>query len=330
MIIKNLMENYRNTLVTVCITTYNRENLLPKTVKSVLNQTYNNLQVIIVDDHSKDGTEKLVKNILLKHDNRIQYLKHDQNLGLAAARNSGIRNAKGKYFTFVDDDDRWEPNFVEEFVTIAKRLDSQWCFVCGNKYKGRGNRIRIKYPAYEGKLKNIILQGFTPPVASQFYFTKSLIKIGGYNEKVTSGIDHDLWLRLAEKGISVKSISSALSVPNDKFDLQKMTGQRNIRTERIKNSLLIWQNQVEKTFGKGFFKHFCKQYNIYLQYCSCYKEIISKKYFRAFLMFIDARYKHEILTKIGRTLINQFTNRKLDIFQDGPLFKPYLYHEKFK
>jgi len=321
------MDNYINTLVTVCITTYNRKNLLPKTVESVLYQTYNNLQIIIVDDHSMDDTKKLVENILLKLDNRIQYLEHDQNLGLAAARNTAIRNAKGEYFTFVDDDDRWEPNFIEEFVAIAKNFDSQWCFVCGNKYKSRGKIIVKKYPEYEGKLKDIILQGYTPPVASQFYFTESLEKIGCYNEKITSGVDHDLWIRLAGNDISIKSLGLALSVPNDKFDLQKMTGEKMIRTDGIKRSLLIWQNQIEKTFGKGFYEHFCKQYNIYLQYCFCYKEIISKKYLRAFLVFIDTRYKRQILTKLGRTLINQFTNRKLDIFQDRPLFKPYFYHD---
>jgi len=319
------MDNYIATLVTVCITTYNRENLLFNTLNSVLNQTYKNLQIIIVDDNSTDGTKSLIENKLINLNCRIEYLRHDKNLGLAAARNTAIRNAKGEYFTFVDDDDRWEPKFLEEFVTVAKFYNPMWCFVCGNKYKNRKKRIINKYPAYEGKLKDIIFQGYTPPVASQFYFTESLINIGCYNEKIKSGVDHDLWIRLAENDISVKSLCLPLSVPNDKLDLKNMTGVRQLRLKGIKSSLLIWQKQIEQTFGKGFYKHFCKQYNIYLQYYAFYKEIISKKYYRAFLIFIDASYKREILIKVGRTLVNQYARKKVDVFQDSPLFEPYLY-----
>ena len=125
--------------------------------------------------------------------------------------------------------------------------------------------------------------------------------------------------------ISVKSLCLPLSVPNDKLDLQNMTGVRQLRIKGIKSSLLIWQKQIEQTFGKGFYKHFCKQYDIYLQYYAFYKEIISKKYYRAFLIFIDASYKREILIKVGRTLVNQYARKKVDVFQDSPLFEPYLH-----
>jgi len=88
-----------DSLVTVCITTYNRMDLLPKTLRSILDQTYKNIEVIIVDDCSTDGTEELILTSLLKQDSRIRYIPHKENKGLAFARNTAINNAKGKYFT---------------------------------------------------------------------------------------------------------------------------------------------------------------------------------------------------------------------------------------
>ena len=105
-------------------------------MNSVLRQTYKNIQIIIVDDKSEDGTEALIKERIIDHDKRIEYIKHERNRGLAAGRNSALKNAKGKYFTFIDDDDKWEKDFVKEFVKIASNYDSKWFFVCGNKYKG--------------------------------------------------------------------------------------------------------------------------------------------------------------------------------------------------
>ena len=94
------MEPIKN-LVSVIIPTYNRAHLIKRSAMSVLNQTYSNLELIIVDDGSTDNTEEVVKSI---DDNRVIYIKQP-NQGACAARNNGIDHAKGEFIAFQDSDD---------------------------------------------------------------------------------------------------------------------------------------------------------------------------------------------------------------------------------
>ena len=96
-----------NALVSVIIPTYNRKESLLRSVESVLNQTYKNIEIIIVDDNSSDGTSEKVQEI---SDNRVDYIKLERNSGACAARNTGIRNAHGDYIAFQDSDDYWYPD----------------------------------------------------------------------------------------------------------------------------------------------------------------------------------------------------------------------------
>lgn len=247
-------------LVSVIITTYNRKNQLSLTLDSILKQTYKNIEIIIIDDYSTDGTKDLVESKLLKLDNRIKYIRCDKNSGLATARNKGILNSNGEYFTFCDDDDLWMPNFIEEFVIVASMYDSEWCFCCSGKYKNFFGTEIVSTFQYEGQLKNLIKEGFTPPVASQFYNLSSIKKINGYNTKVKTGVDHDLWIRLAKIGIKIKYIPKILSIPNTNVRQLRMTNNYNHRLNEIKNTLLIWKNDLTEIYGNEFYFKFCKAY----------------------------------------------------------------------
>ena len=98
-------------LISVIIPTFNRETLLKRAIISVLNQTYQNLEIVIIDDASKDGTEKLVNNF---QDSRINYFKNDRNQGVQISRNRGLEIAKGLFISFLDDDDFWLKEKIEE------------------------------------------------------------------------------------------------------------------------------------------------------------------------------------------------------------------------
>jgi glycosyltransferase involved in cell wall biosynthesis len=91
--------------------TFNRARLLERALASALNQTYRRLEVIVVDDASPDNTPVVVRNAA---DDRVRYIRHDANKGGSAARNTGIRAARGEYIAFLDDDDEWEPEKTEE------------------------------------------------------------------------------------------------------------------------------------------------------------------------------------------------------------------------
>jgi glycosyltransferase involved in cell wall biosynthesis len=240
--------------VSVCITTYNRKNLLPTTLESVINQTFQDTEILIIDDFSTDGTQHLITNILLQQDKRIKYIRHERNMGLAAARNTAISNASGKFFTFIDDDDQWKPTFVEEFVNLAENYNKEWCFCLLPEI----NRARIKRK--DGKLKDFILKGVTPPVASQFYFTSTLRDLGGYNENIKSGVDHDLWFSLSVKDIKIRFLDKDLAVTNKNFNEPRMTTDFPRRINRINESLKIWKDKIENNYGKEFYIHFYKAY----------------------------------------------------------------------
>lgn len=111
-------------LITIIITVYNRAKKLQRAVKSVLSQTFNDFEIIIVDDGSSDSPERYIFKLIEK-DSRITYIKH-KNRGAALSLNAGIKIAKGKYITFLDSDDRYMPEHLEERIRIFnkfKKLD---------------------------------------------------------------------------------------------------------------------------------------------------------------------------------------------------------------
>lgn len=107
-----------NALVFIITPTYNSAKFIAETIQSVQNQTYQNWEMIIVDDGSSDKTESIVLSIL-QNDNRIQFHKLSQNSGPAVARNTGIEKASGDYMTFIDADDIWFPTLIK---TTSKRF----------------------------------------------------------------------------------------------------------------------------------------------------------------------------------------------------------------
>jgi teichuronic acid biosynthesis glycosyltransferase TuaG len=109
-------------LVSIITPTYNSAKFIAETIQSVQNQTYQNWEMIIVDDYSTDETEKLVLDLAEK-DSRIRFYKLNQNLGTGVARNHALEHSKGKYIAFLDSDDLWMP----------EKLKKQVCFLEENK-----------------------------------------------------------------------------------------------------------------------------------------------------------------------------------------------------
>ena len=107
------MKNY---LISIIIPVYNAEKYLLKCLNSVINQTYNNLEIILVDDESTDNSSKIY-NEFAKNDNRIKIF-HQKNKGVSSARNCGIDKARGKYIAFIDPDDEIESNM--EMIQLLK------------------------------------------------------------------------------------------------------------------------------------------------------------------------------------------------------------------
>ena len=97
--------------VSVIIPTYNRAAFLRLAIASVLNQTFQNFEIIVIDDASQDHTREVVNSL---SDTRIRYIRHEGNRGVAVSRNTGVVNAKGSYIAFLDDDDEWFPEKLQK------------------------------------------------------------------------------------------------------------------------------------------------------------------------------------------------------------------------
>ena len=119
-------------LISVVIPTYNRSSILYNTIKNVLNQTWENIQLIIVDDYSSDDTRKTIQSI---NDSRIKYKRTKRNLGCTGARLLGVQSSEGEFITFLDDDDDWDKDYLNSQIQVFKENPSLDLVICNYKVK---------------------------------------------------------------------------------------------------------------------------------------------------------------------------------------------------
>lgn len=110
-----------NKLVSIIIPTFNRAKTLTRAIKSCLDQTYKELEILVIDDCSTDNTRQAVEEFA---DKRVRYISHSKNSGPAASRNTGIRNASGEFLAFLDSDDEWAKNKIERQLTVFGNLST--------------------------------------------------------------------------------------------------------------------------------------------------------------------------------------------------------------
>ncbi len=128
---------YDKELISVVIPCYNRKDKLPACLSSVLGQSYDTIEVIVVDDASTDGTEELFENI---QDPRVRYLRYEENRGACYARNYGAQRAKGEYIAFQDSDDTWHPDKLKKQFAHIKKTCTDMCFCGMNRVSPDGSR----------------------------------------------------------------------------------------------------------------------------------------------------------------------------------------------
>ena len=201
-------------LVSVIIPAYNAEQFIARTLSSVLNQTYRNLEVLVVDDGSKDRTAEIVEQIA-KQDSRISLLRQ-QNSGVAKARNLAIENAKGEYIAPIDADDIWYPQKIEKQIEVFLNSEPSvglvyaWSVLIDeedrilNGFKNINSFHFSNVASVEGEVYlPMIYRNFIGNSSVPLIRKSCLDKVGGYNELLkeqdAQGCeDWDLQLRIAE------------------------------------------------------------------------------------------------------------------------------------
>jgi glycosyltransferase involved in cell wall biosynthesis len=185
-------------LVSVVIPTYNRARLLRRSIQSVLNQTYPNFEIIVVDDCSRDNTQNIVRTFC---DKRIRYIRHEENRGAVAARNTGIKAAIGEYIAFQDSDDEWLPKKLQKqlrrFNSGSPDLGVVYTSFC---LIDRGRKTY--YPTLdvkqtEGRIHNVLLERNFIDTATAVVRKECFEKVGVF-ERLPRLQEWGLWLRISK------------------------------------------------------------------------------------------------------------------------------------
>lgn len=183
-----------NELVSVIMPSYNTSGFIRETIESVLNQTYQNFEIIIVDDCSTDSTDDVVAQI---NDERIKFIKNEKNSGAAVSRNRALIEAKGKWIAFLDSDDIWHPEKLEKQISFMEK-----------------NRYAFTYTEYEE------IDEASLPLGTYVTGPKKITKTGMYNycwpgcltvmynrdivgeiqiEDIKKNNDYAIWLKAVKK-----------------------------------------------------------------------------------------------------------------------------------
>lgn len=187
-------------LVTVVMPTYNHAQFIGDAVKSVLDQTYENLELIIVDNYSKDNTEDIIASF---EDTRIEYRKFRNNGIIAASRNLGINKSRGKYIAFLDSDDMWKPTKIEKQIELLENNDN--IFLVYTRYIVMKNGTFSKILPKRRKLRsgNVFISLFLSNnfIGSSTVLLRNILKENNLFDtdiKLRAIEDYALWLKIAK------------------------------------------------------------------------------------------------------------------------------------
>ncbi|KFF06167.1 glycosyltransferase family 2 protein [Flavobacterium reichenbachii] len=221
----------------IIIPLYNKENFIKNTIQSVLEQTFGDFEIIVINDGSTDKSEE---KILQFEDLRISYFSTENN-GVSAARNYGITKASASYITFLDADDYWRPIFLEAMLQNIKRFPEQKVFAGAIEFETSKKTIPAQYSIIKSDPESQIVNYFKASLKESAIWTSCAVfhttifsEIGNFDTKIKSGQDTDLWIRIGLKYPVVfiwkilaryvydsKSLSKNTKLIHEKMDFSK-------------------------------------------------------------------------------------------------------------
>lgn len=200
---------YTLDLVSVIMPVYNAEQFLSNAVESVLGQTYTALELILINDQSTDQSDDIICEFL-KRDNRIKYIRLDQNKGVANARNVGIEASQGQYIAFLDSDDFWDKQKLEKQIEFMKKINCGFSFtschvIDSSNQKIKADRIVPKKVSYRELLKGNVIPCLTVMLDKEYVETRDMLMPPIHHE------DYATWLRILKSGITAYGMKEILA-----------------------------------------------------------------------------------------------------------------------
>ena len=248
--------NNGNELVSVIIPTYRATSRLKNAIYSVLNQTYNNLEVIVVDDNNpEDEHRKYTEDIMLnfKDDLRVKYIKHDCNKNGAAARNTGMRASSGTMIAFLDDDDEYYEHRIERCVNTLKKNQEYDAVYTNCDIYIKDEFHENRKAKYSGNIwrELLINEGVLGTGSNLFFRKKCLEEVKEFDERFLRYQDVEFMLRLVSV-YKILAINETLVRKNIEItnipQYPKYRENRLLVFEKFENFILMLSDEERKCF----------------------------------------------------------------------------------
>lgn len=183
--------------VSIVLPVYNGERYLKESIESILNQTYSNWELIIVNDCSTDSTSEII-NSYAKKDNRIKIINNDTNLKLPKSLNVGFDSATGEYYSWTSDDNMYKENAIEYMVNFLNENPNADLISCNFNYIGEKNDFVSALEIEKRTPKNLL---YINDIGACFMYRASIAnKVGEYDANMFLAEDYDYWMRIASTG----------------------------------------------------------------------------------------------------------------------------------
>jgi len=249
-------------MISIVIPLYNKEKEIQNTLNSIFNQTFQDFEIVIVNDGSTDHSVEVVKQI---NDSRIRLIEQ-VNQGVSAARNTGIKEAKYDYIALLDADDEWKPTYLETQLDLINSFAECSVFACAYEFR-RGEKTiqlilnRIPFEGEKGILSNYfeVASCSHPPICSINIVAKkeAFLAVGGFPVGIKSGEDLLTWARLAvryEIAYSLKNLAVFIGIPSEPGKSKPMERYNE------KDEVLIGLTELYNTLPDNTMKNHLKQY----------------------------------------------------------------------
>lgn len=292
--------------VSVIITTYKRANMLKRAINSVLNQTYKNIEVIVVDDNDENSEDrKNTENIMMSYiDNlKVKYIKHKVNKNGAAARNTGIKHSTGEIVCFLDDDDWYIESKVEKQLKFLIKNNKYKAVYCG--WNRNGKTI---IPKRTGNLAFELLSGDSLIYTNTIMMWKDIAeKIGGWDERFKRNQEAVFLLRYFKCGYLIGVIDECLV----EFDTSDRRNQLDSKRNEEQFELYLSEHEdiikkISKFDKNARKKIYSKRYRGILLYHLRGKNITDAfKVYIKMMKYIPIMFNKDIIVYVYYRLINR-------------------------
>lgn len=218
------VSNTMSPLITVYIPTHNRRALLERAISSVFSQTYDNLEIIVVDDGSKDETQHYLQTIEVPAGRTMISFRNEIPIGAPKSRNIAINHAKGEFITGCDDDDYFLPNrvslFFEEWQRLNKDGQSRSALFSNFEILRKANKAQTNFPKLV-ELKDLQSKNH---IGNQiFTLVETMRRAGGFDPDMPAWQDYEFWYRIVKLCGPMQRIDSVSYVADETHDMQRIS-----------------------------------------------------------------------------------------------------------